>query len=96
MSFAFPSLEEILAEHLPEDKLDKVMRILYGRPAQRLEVTEEMKETGRAKDFELQKWSISFAREGTATTTESQHCTCSEQGGSPHRSTYPRTGTSKE
>ena len=40
MSFAFPCLEEILTEHLPEDKLDKVMRILYGRPAQRLEVTE--------------------------------------------------------
>ena len=59
MSFAFPSLEEILAEHLPEDKLDKVMRILYGRPAQRLEVTEDMREMGRVKDFDLQKWSIS-------------------------------------
>ena len=59
MSFEFPSLEEILAEHLPEDKLDKVKRILYGRPAQRLEITAEMKETSRAKDFELQKWSIS-------------------------------------
>ena len=59
MSFAFPSLEEILAEHLPEDKLDKVKMILYGRPAQRLEITKEMKETSRAKDFELQKWSIS-------------------------------------
>ena len=58
MSFAFPSLEEILAEHLPEDKLDKVKMILYGRPAQRLEITKEMKETSRAKDFELQKWSI--------------------------------------
>ena len=59
MSFAFPSLEEILAEHLPEDKLDKVMRILYGRPAQRLEVTEDMREMGRVKDFDLQKWWIS-------------------------------------
>ena len=59
MSFAFPSLEEILTEHLPEDKLDKVMRILYGRPAQRLEVTKDMREMGRVKDFDLQKWSIS-------------------------------------
>ena len=59
MSVAFPSLEEILAKHLPEDKLDKVMRILYGRPAQRLEVTEDMREMSRVKDFDLQKWSIS-------------------------------------
>ena len=59
MTFAFPSLEEILTEHLPEDKLDKVMRILYGRPAQRLEVTEDMREMSRVKDFDLQKWSIS-------------------------------------
>ena len=65
MSFELTSLEEVLEQFLPEDQLAEVQRVLYGRPAKALELEEEVKESAKAKDFELQGWSIPASPEET-------------------------------
>ena len=65
MSFELTSLEGVLEQFLPESQLAEVQRVLYGRPAKVLELEEEVKATARAKDFELQAWSIPASPEET-------------------------------
>ena len=65
MNFELTSLEEVLEEFLPESQLAEVQRVLYGRPAQILELSKEAREFARVKDFELQGWSMPASPEET-------------------------------
>eukprot|EP00051_Salpingoeca_urceolata_P027187 m.480352 g.480352 ORF g.480352 m.480352 type:complete len:385 (+) comp21800_c0_seq1:97-1251(+) len=48
------SLEAILEEHIPAEKLAEVKRILYGAPTETLPVSEESQALSSSKDFEVQ------------------------------------------
>ncbi|OQR75728.1 hypothetical protein BIW11_08235, partial [Tropilaelaps mercedesae] len=57
------SLESILRDHLPEDKLHEVERILFGRKAGYLAIPESAKSLAAQNDFELAAFSINAANE---------------------------------
>jgi len=65
MAAELSSVEEVLAEHIPEAQLAEVRRVLYGKPAQPLKVPEAAVEDARREDHELQAWTISALPEET-------------------------------
>ena len=66
MDFELTSLEEVLEQFLPEGELAEVQRVLYGRPAKILELSQEARESARVKDFELRGWSMPASPEETS------------------------------
>lgn len=57
MSGEFVSLEESLKAHLPQAEYDEIRRILYGKPATKLELPESQK-IADAEGFEFQAYSM--------------------------------------
>lgn len=58
MSAEFESLESSLEEHIPEDELREVKRILYGKELPRLQIPDEAVRIANEKDFDIQAYSI--------------------------------------
>ncbi|XP_022662931.1 beta-ureidopropionase-like [Varroa jacobsoni] len=57
------SLESILRDHLPEDKLHEVERILYGKKPGELTIPESAKSLAEQNDFEIAAYSMHAANE---------------------------------
>jgi len=61
------SLEEILREHIPSDKLKEVERILYGyncgAPVETLKISNEVKEFADKENFEVAMYKFTAAKE---------------------------------
>ena len=59
------SLETVLEKYIPPQELAEVKRILYGRPAGALELSEAALVKAAEEDYELAAWSIGAAPEET-------------------------------
>jgi len=61
------SLEEVLREHLPADKLKEVERILYGyncgAPVETLKISNDVKEFADKENFEIAIYKFTAAKE---------------------------------
>ena len=66
MDFELTSLEGVLEQFLPKGELAEVQRVLYGRPAKILELSQEARESARVNDFELRGWSMPASPEETS------------------------------
>jgi len=65
MSSELSSVDEVLETHIPEPYLAEVRRVLYGKPALALDISDDAKDAARANDFELQGWCMDAAHEET-------------------------------
>jgi len=52
------SLESVLEEHIPKEKLGEVRRILYGKEAQKLEVSEVAVSNAEEMDFQVMSYRL--------------------------------------
>ena len=59
------SLESVLQKYIPAQELAEVQRILYGKPAEVLELGEAALTKAAEQDYELAGWSIEAAPEET-------------------------------
>ena len=57
--FFCPKTDKILEEHLPEEKLKEVRRLLYGKAVQELKITEGALELSKENDFEIKAYKFS-------------------------------------
>ena len=67
------SLEAVLEKYVPLQELAEVKRILYGRPAGVLELTEAALAGAAEEDYEIAGWSIEAAAEETRPPREVSH-----------------------
>ena len=67
------SLEAVLEKYVPPQELAEVKRILYGRPAGVLELTEAALAGAAEEDYEIAGWSIEAAAEETRPPREVSH-----------------------
>ena len=70
------SLETVLEKYVPPQELAEVKRILYGRPAGVLELTEAALAGAAEEDYEIAGWSIEAAPEETRPPREVSNATC--------------------
>ena len=63
MAGKFESLEKSLEKNVPEDELNEVKRILYGKPCSKLEFSREIIEEASAKKVELAGYKINASPE---------------------------------
>jgi len=59
------SIDKILEEHLPKEKLAIVQQALYGKPCEELAIAENAKTSSEAKDFEIKAFKFSAKKEDT-------------------------------
>ncbi|XP_077995265.1 beta-ureidopropionase-like [Glandiceps talaboti] len=63
MAEAFHSLDQLLSEHVPADKLKEVQRILYGKMPSKLDIPAEALKLAEEKKFEIQGYCMTAAKE---------------------------------
>jgi len=65
MSAELASVESVLEKHLPEEELGEVKRILYGRPARPMKISEEAQNRASEGGYEIAGWEIDAQQEET-------------------------------